>query len=143
MSDHDQRFAVTTTVHMHDDGTSLTAEITWRPDMNDDPVTLVSSATEGLAHLMRDELVQPSLDAKALRELRQHVRFARESLDLRCRGDDNAVTRALRDLEEAVFEDGGDNLPAVRALADSWFGLHPSEASPDDLRDDDQPGGAA
>lgn len=141
MTDHDQRFAVTTTVHMHDDGNGLFAEITWRPDMCDDPVQLVSSACEGLAVLMRDELVQPSLDAKALRELRQHVRFARESLDLRLRGGENAVTRALRDLEEAVFTDAGDDIPAVRALADSWFGLHASDASPDDLRDNN-PGGA-
>lgn len=131
---HDPRFAVTTTVTMHDDGNSLTAEITWRPDMTDDPVLLVSNACDGLAHLMRDQLIQPSLDAKALRELRQHVRFARESLDRRCRGEENAVVRALRDLEEAVLEDAGDNRPAVEALADSWFGLHASEASTEDLR---------
>lgn len=141
-ADHGLTFAVTTTVTMHDDGTGLTAEIRWRPDMNDDPVTLVSSACEGLAVLMRDQLVQPSLDAKALRDLREHVRFARAALDRRCRGEENAVVRALRDLEEAVFEDAGDNVPAVRALADSWFGLPASEASSADLRDDN-PGGVA
>lgn len=126
----------------HDDGNGITAEIRWGDDLAADPATLAWMAGDAVQDALKYVLIQPDLDAKALRDLRQHVRSARESIDRRCRGEENAVVRALRDLEEAVFEDGGDNLPAVRALADSWFGLHASEASPDDLRGDN-PGGVA
>lgn len=107
---------------LHGDGHGMNVEIRWAEDAAAEHIPWM--AGHAVSDALKEEIIQPSLDERALTDMRIRVELARFALASR---GDSAAYKALVALEQAIGEDN----PVVRSLAHKLFGEDASDVCPD------------